>query len=230
MRVPLMQGPSIPVRQDPAVNDQRFAAPQRGRRPSRYSAARSVRRVDHGNCQILCCSCGVVAVTNAVAVADHDASGDEPASGPRARLYRDGVCLSQDFAVADISEHLAEAGSVVWLDLCRPTPEDFALASAPMREVLNSLLSRDLSIVDDAMTPYYQDVYDHVLRATEWTESLHDLVATTVETNLIIQDNRMDLIMKKVTSPRRSPASTAGTCPIPGPRPGGELWPRWASS
>ena len=25
-------------------------------------------------------------------------------------------------------------------------------------------------------TPYYQDVYDHVLRATEWTESLRDLV------------------------------------------------------
>jgi magnesium transporter len=69
-----------------------------------------------------------------------------------------------------------------------------------MREVLNTLLRRDLSIVNDAMTPYYQDVYDHVLRATEWTESLRDLVATTVETNLTIQANRMNLIMKKVTS------------------------------
>jgi magnesium transporter len=37
-------------------------------------------------------------------------------------------------------------------------------------------------------------------RATEWTESLRDLVATTVETNLTIQANRMNLIMKKVTS------------------------------
>ncbi len=50
------------------------------------------------------------------------------------------------------------------------------------------------------MTPYYQDVYDHVLRATEWTESLRDLVATIVETNLTLQDNRLNLIMKKVTS------------------------------
>ncbi len=32
--------------------------------------------------------------------------------------------------MADISEHLAEAGSVVWLDLSRPTPADFAPASA----------------------------------------------------------------------------------------------------
>jgi magnesium transporter len=70
----------------------------------------------------------------------------------------------------------------------------------PMREVLNTLLRRDLSVVGEAMTPYYQDVYDHVLRATEWTESLRDLVATTVETNLTIQANRMNLIMKKVTS------------------------------
>ncbi|HET9117173.1 MAG TPA: magnesium transporter CorA family protein, partial [Pseudonocardiaceae bacterium] len=42
----------------------------------------------------------------------------------------------------------------------------------PMREVVNSLIRRDLHIVDEAMAPYYQDVYDHVLRATEWTESL----------------------------------------------------------
>src|SRR4029450_13798811 len=40
----------------------------------------------------------------------------------------------------------------------------------PMREVVNSLLRRDLGLVDEAMGPYFQDVYDHVLRATEWTE------------------------------------------------------------
>ncbi|HEY2141587.1 MAG TPA: magnesium transporter CorA family protein [Solirubrobacteraceae bacterium] len=70
----------------------------------------------------------------------------------------------------------------------------------PMREVVNSLMRRDLHVLDQAMTPYYQDVYDHVLRATEWTESLRDLVTTILETNLTIQGNRMNLVMKKVTS------------------------------
>jgi magnesium transporter len=70
----------------------------------------------------------------------------------------------------------------------------------PMREVLNTLVRRDLAIVQPAMAPYYQDVYDHVLRATEWTESLRDLVTTIVETNLTVQANHMNLIMKKVTS------------------------------
>jgi magnesium transporter len=70
----------------------------------------------------------------------------------------------------------------------------------PMREVVNALMRRDLGVVDEGMMPYYQDVYDHVLRATEWTESLRDLVTTILETNTSIQGNRMNSIMKKVTS------------------------------
>jgi magnesium transporter len=70
----------------------------------------------------------------------------------------------------------------------------------PMREVVNGLMRRDLGVVSEPMAPYYQDVYDHVLRATEWTESLRDLVTTILETNLTIQGNRMNVITKKVTS------------------------------
>lgn len=70
----------------------------------------------------------------------------------------------------------------------------------PMREVINSVMRRDLHVIDPEMAPYYQDVYDHVLRATDWTESLRDLVSTILETNLAIQGNRMNLVMKKVTS------------------------------
>lgn len=69
----------------------------------------------------------------------------------------------------------------------------------PMREVVNALMRRDLDLVHAAMAPYYQDVYDHVLRATEWTESLRDLVTTILETNLTIQGNRLNEIMKKLT-------------------------------
>jgi magnesium transporter len=70
----------------------------------------------------------------------------------------------------------------------------------PMREVVNSLMRRDLHVLDQEMAPYYQDVYDHVMRATDWTESLRDLVTTILETNIAIQGNRMNLAMKKVTS------------------------------
>jgi magnesium transporter len=70
----------------------------------------------------------------------------------------------------------------------------------PMREVVNALMRRDLHVVGDDLMPYYQDVYDHVLRAAEWTDSLRDLVNSILETNLTIQGNRMNVITKKVTS------------------------------
>jgi magnesium transporter len=70
----------------------------------------------------------------------------------------------------------------------------------PTREVVNALMRRESNYVDDVLMPYYQDVYDHVLRATDWTDSLRDLVSTILETNLTIQGNRMNEIMKAVTS------------------------------
>ncbi len=70
----------------------------------------------------------------------------------------------------------------------------------PMREVVNAVMRRDLHVVGEELMPYYQDVYDHVLRAAEWTDTLRDLVTTILETNLTIQGNRMNIITKKVTS------------------------------
>ncbi len=50
------------------------------------------------------------------------------------------------------------------------------------------------------LLPYYQDVYDHILRVSKSSESLRDLVSTIVETNLSLRDYRQNLVMKKVTS------------------------------
>ena len=73
-------------------------------------------------------------------------------------------------------------------------------AAVPMREVINPLLKHNGDILHNDMTPYYQDLYDHIMRVADWTDSLRDLVTTLLETNLTLQGNRMNLIMKKVTS------------------------------
>ena len=70
----------------------------------------------------------------------------------------------------------------------------------PMREVVNTLLRRDLHIIDPVTGPYFQDVYDHVLRAGEWTESLRDLITNVYETHLTLRGNRLNVVMKQVTS------------------------------
>ncbi len=70
----------------------------------------------------------------------------------------------------------------------------------PMREVVNSVMRRDLGVVDAESSPYFQDVYDHVIRVGEWTESLRDLLANILETRLTVRGNQLNVIMKKVTS------------------------------
>ena len=69
----------------------------------------------------------------------------------------------------------------------------------PMSEVVGELMRRDLHIVGDDLMPYYQKVYDQAERAADWTEGLRDLVTSILETNLIIQGNRLNVITKKVT-------------------------------
>jgi len=73
-------------------------------------------------------------------------------------------------------------------------------AIQPMREVLNAFIQRDADSVAAEMRPYYQDLYDHAIRSAESSDALRDLVATILETNLSIQSNNMNLVMKKVTS------------------------------
>ena len=70
----------------------------------------------------------------------------------------------------------------------------------PMREALSGLMRREHSAVADDLYPYFQDVYDHVLRVSESTDGLRDLISTIVETNLSLRDYRTNQIMKKVTS------------------------------
>lgn len=76
----------------------------------------------------------------------------------------------------------------------------FHRLAIPLREAISSLMRREHTAVAEHMYPYYQDVYDHILRVGESTDALRDLVATIVETNISLRDYRQNQIMKKVTS------------------------------
>ncbi|MCU1688923.1 MAG: magnesium transporter [Jatrophihabitantaceae bacterium] len=74
-------------------------------------------------------------------------------------------------------------------------------AVLPMREVVNAILRHRSDIHAPAeLNSWYDDLYDHTLRAAEWTESLRDMVSTIFETNLSLQDARLNTTMRKLTS------------------------------
>jgi magnesium transporter len=71
----------------------------------------------------------------------------------------------------------------------------------PMRELVNAVLRHRKDInAPSELDAWYDDLYDHVLRASEWTESLRDMISAIFETNLSLQDARLNTVMKKLTS------------------------------
>jgi len=115
-------------------------------------------------------------------------------------------------ALSDFDEYYDDVAEGIFSELPLPPSQQkhwfqmrqamirFHRLALPLREAVSALMRREQSLVGPAMYPYYQDVYDHVLRVSESSESLRDLVTTIVETNLSLRDYRQNQVMKKVTS------------------------------
>jgi len=70
---------------------------------------------------------------------------------------------------------------------------------SPLREVLNKLARDDYAVIDVRDRVYFRDVYDHLVRLHDISESLRDLVGGVLDTYLSVINNRMNEIMKTLT-------------------------------
>ncbi len=73
----------------------------------------------------------------------------------------------------------------------------------PMREVVAAVMRHQAASERPAsrmLDGYFNDLYDHVIRAAEWTESLRDMITSVFETNLSLQDARLNTVMKKLAA------------------------------
>ncbi len=70
---------------------------------------------------------------------------------------------------------------------------------SPMREVMNKLARDDFNVIDSRDQIYFRDVYDHLVRLHDISESLRDLVGGVLDTYLSVINNRMNEIMKTLT-------------------------------
>lgn len=68
----------------------------------------------------------------------------------------------------------------------------------PMREIVGGLIRHQRDEIPHELAAWYEDLYDHCLRAAEWTESLRDMVGSIFETNLSLQDLTLNTVMKKL--------------------------------
>ncbi len=68
------------------------------------------------------------------------------------------------------------------------------------REVLNKLARDDYRIIDAQDRVFFRDVYDHLVRLQDLNESMRDLVSGALDIYLSVINNRMNDIMKKLTT------------------------------
>jgi magnesium transporter len=110
-------------------------------------------------------------------------------------------------------EHLDEAIDTAQDEVFRaPTPETLQTIFrvkraalrihriiAPQREVLNRLARDVYPQIDAADRVYFRDVYDHLVRLHDITETLRDLIGGALDTYLSAISNRTNDVMKALT-------------------------------
>jgi magnesium transporter len=109
--------------------------------------------------------------------------------------------LSDDIEERVSAEDAEEGSEGLAQDIfrLRQTVVRFRRLTSPMREVLDRLMEAE-GIVTPTLAPYYRDVLDHTIRVTELMDNIRDLLTAARELQLAQVSNRLNVVMKKVTS------------------------------
>jgi magnesium transporter len=71
---------------------------------------------------------------------------------------------------------------------------------APEREVLNTLIRRDDPILGDRTLPYFQDIYDHLIRIMDSVDLVRDQLTSLLDAQLSVISNRLNMVMKRMAA------------------------------
>jgi magnesium transporter len=71
---------------------------------------------------------------------------------------------------------------------------------SPLRDVFNTMLRREQPLFARATHVYFQDIFDHVIRVADTIDTLRDMLGSTMDAYLSVQSNRMNMVMKRLTS------------------------------
>jgi magnesium transporter len=77
---------------------------------------------------------------------------------------------------------------------------DLRRVVAPLRDVANALLRRDLAVIDEPLIPYFQDLYDHLVRVLDNIDLDREMLAATLDANLSVTNNNLNVIVKRLTA------------------------------
>jgi len=129
----------------------------------------------------------------------------------------DFLCHAVLDAVVDeympIIDHMDD--EIEWLEdqvLAKPTPQTMeriinlkhSIMSlrriiSPMREVMNRLSRDDFDLIDRQSRIYFRDIYDHLVRIQDLSDTIRDIVSGTMDIYLNSTSLRLNEVMKALT-------------------------------
>ncbi len=71
---------------------------------------------------------------------------------------------------------------------------------APERDLMSVLARRDVELLGEETSIYFQDVYDHVLRVTDAIDTYRDLLSSALDAYLSVTSNNLNQVMRTLTS------------------------------
>jgi magnesium transporter len=83
--------------------------------------------------------------------------------------------------------------------LLRKQVLEFRRLVMPLREVLG-LLQNEPKVVTQALDAYYRDVADHIIRVLDFVDNVRELLTAALEAHLSQVSNRLNMVMKQLTS------------------------------
>jgi magnesium transporter len=70
----------------------------------------------------------------------------------------------------------------------------------PMRDVVLAIIRDEVEWVEESSQVYFQDVLDHLMRVIDQIDAQREMLGSVVDAHLGLQANRMNAVMKKMTS------------------------------
>jgi magnesium transporter len=72
----------------------------------------------------------------------------------------------------------------------------FRRVAGPTRDMLSSLLRRDLPFLNAELLPYFQDVHDHAMRVVEEIDTQRDLLSAALDGQFTMSSNQLNATMR----------------------------------
>jgi magnesium transporter len=71
---------------------------------------------------------------------------------------------------------------------------------APARDVMSTLARHAFTHISEQISPYMQDLYDHVARTIDTLDTYRDLLTGAMDASLSVTSNRLNQVMKTMTA------------------------------